>query len=137
MFLGLRGFPGVQGGVETHVENLCFNLANVGTKIDVVVRSPYIPKEPGFRFNNINYVRIWSPKSKSLETIIHTLLGVIYAAVKRPDVLHIQAIGPALLTPLARLFGLNVVVTHHGPDYDRQKWGPFAKFVLQMGERFG
>ena len=30
-------------------------------------------------------------------------------AMKRPDVLHIQAIGPALLTPLARLLGLRVV----------------------------
>jgi glycosyltransferase involved in cell wall biosynthesis len=30
-----------------------------------------------------------------------------------------------------------VVVTHHGPDYDRQKWGRFARLVLQLGERFG
>jgi len=52
-------------------------------------------------------------------------------------VLHIQAVGPALMTPLARLLGLKVVVTHHGPDYDRQKWGRFAKLVLQLGERFG
>ena len=57
--------------------------------------------------------------------------------VRRPDILHIQAIGPAIMTPLARLFGLNVVVTHHGPDYDRQKWGFFAKLVLRIGEYFG
>ena len=33
--------------------------------------------------------------------------------------------------------GLNVVVTNHGPDYDRQKWGKIAKFILQMGEKLG
>ncbi len=41
------------------------------------------------------------------------------------------------MTPLARLFGLRVVVTNHGPDYDRDKWGSFAKWVLRTGESFG
>jgi glycosyltransferase involved in cell wall biosynthesis len=80
---------------------------------------------------------VWSPKSKGLEAIIHTFLGVLIAAWRRPDVLHIQAIGPAVMTPLARLLGLKVVVTHHGPDYDRQKWGGFARWVLRTGERCG
>jgi glycosyltransferase involved in cell wall biosynthesis len=83
-------------------------------------------------------VRVWAPQSKGLEAIVHTFLGVLYAGlVRRPDILHIQAIGPALMTPLARLLGLRVVVTHHGPDYDRQKWGGFAKWALRMGERWG
>jgi glycosyltransferase involved in cell wall biosynthesis len=30
---------------------------------------------------------------------------------------------------------LKVVFTHHGPDYDRKKWGKFAKAVLRKGER--
>jgi len=33
--------------------------------------------------------------------------------------------------------GLKVVVTNHGPDYDRQKWGRAAKFVLRLGEKMG
>jgi glycosyltransferase involved in cell wall biosynthesis len=33
--------------------------------------------------------------------------------------------------------GLRVVVTHHGPDYDRDKWGSFARWVLRTGERVG
>ena len=41
------------------------------------------------------------------------------------------------MTPIARLLGLRVVVTNHGPDYDRDKWGPFAKWVLRTGERLG
>jgi glycosyltransferase involved in cell wall biosynthesis len=61
----------------------------------------------------------------------------MYAGVKRPDILHIHAIGPAVVTPLARLIGLKVVVTHHGPDYDRDKWGSFARSVLRLGESVG
>jgi glycosyltransferase involved in cell wall biosynthesis len=30
-----------------------------------------------------------------------------------------------------------VVVTHHGEDYNRQKWGVVARSVLRLGERFG
>ena len=136
-FLGLRGFPNIQGGVETHAENLCPLLVELGCAVEVMVRAAYHPIEVT-SWRGVTFKRIWCPKSKGLETIIHTFLGVLYAGfISRPDVLHIQAIGPALITPLARLMGLKVVVTHHGPDYDRQKWGRFAKFALRLGERFG
>ena len=39
--------------------------------------------------------------------------------------------------PIARLLGIKVVFTHHGPDYDRDKWGFFAKTMLKLGERMG
>ena len=35
------------------------------------------------------------------------------------------------------MLGLRVVMTHHGPDYDRQKWNKTAKSVLRWGERMG
>jgi glycosyltransferase involved in cell wall biosynthesis len=137
MMMGLRGFPGVQGGVETHAEHLCPLLVEMGCDVTVLVRSRYQPAEIGSEWKGVKFVPLWAPKSKGLEAILHSLLGVLYAAVKRPDILHIQAIGPAIMTLLARLLGLRVVVTHHGPDYDRQKWGRFARFVLQLGERWG
>jgi glycosyltransferase involved in cell wall biosynthesis len=137
MMLGLRGFPNVQGGVETHAEHLCPRLARMGCEVTVLVRSPYQPRDVGREWQGVKFVPLWAPKSKGLEAIIHTFLGTLYAAVKRPDILHIQAIGPAIMTLPARLLGLRVVVTHHGPDYDRQKWGRFARFVLQLGERWG
>ena len=57
-----------------------------------------------------------------LEAIVHTGFAVFYAAFRRPDIVHIHAIGRSLLAPFARLLGLRVVVTHHGFDYDRAKW---------------
>jgi glycosyltransferase involved in cell wall biosynthesis len=58
-------------------------------------------------------------------------------AGEKYDIVHIHAIGPSLLVPLARVLGLKVVVTNHGHDYARQKWGAFAKAVLKLGEKFG
>ena len=137
MWLGLRGFPNVQGGVETHAENLCPRLVEMGCEVTVIVRSPYQPADIGPKWRKVRFRPIWAPRNRHLEAIVHTFLGVLYAAVKRPDVLHIQAIGPALMTPLARLLGLRVVVTHHGPDYDRQKWGRLARAALRLGEFCG
>ena len=135
MWTGLRGFPGVQGGVEMHAEQLCPRLRGLGTGVTVLVRRCYQPGEVGPSWRGVRFVGLWAPRRKQLEAIVHTLLSVLYAGfVSRPDVLHIQAIGPALWTPLARLLGLRVVVTHHGPDYERQKWGRLAKFVLRLGE---
>jgi glycosyltransferase involved in cell wall biosynthesis len=35
------------------------------------------------------------------------------------------------------LLGFKVVVTNHGADYDRQKWGKLAKNILKFGEFLG
>ena len=137
MVLGLRGFPHVQGGVETHAEHLYTELAQMGCDIVVIVRDGYQPINNLTLWNGIRFSRLWAPRKKSVEAIVHTFIGVVFAAWRRPDVLHIHAVGPAFMTPLARLLGLRVVVTHHGPDYERQKWGKAAQFVLRLGECFG
>jgi glycosyltransferase involved in cell wall biosynthesis len=137
MVVGLRGFPGVQGGVETHAQNLYPAIATAGFKVTVALRSPYIKGGHPSEWNGVKFVKLWAPRSIYMEAIAHTFLAILYAAFRRPDVLHIQAIGPAVLTPLARLLGLKVVVTHHGADYDRQKWGPLGKSALRFGEALG
>lgn len=135
--LGLRGFPGVQGGVETHAEHLYPLMANLGCAVEVVGRSPYLTLPKDGQWQGVTLSRLWCPRHKDLEALVHTFIGVLYAAVRRPDILHLHAIGPAIMTPLARLLGLRVVVTHHGPDYDRQKWGRFPRWILRIGERLG
>jgi glycosyltransferase involved in cell wall biosynthesis len=136
MFMGLRGLPGVQGGVETHVEKLAPLLAELGCTVEVLVRSPYQP-DVGPLWRGVQITSLWSPRAGAIEAVFHSLLCVIYAAFRRPDVLHVHAIGPALVVPLARLFGLRVVVTHHGPDYERQKWGIVGRTALKLGEWLG
>jgi glycosyltransferase involved in cell wall biosynthesis len=134
--LGLRGIPNVEGGVETHAEHLYPRLSRLGCDIEVIVRTPYVP-EGRRSFGSVRLRRLWAPKFKGLEPLVHSLLGVLYAAVTRPDILHVHAIGPAFITPVARLLGLRVVVTHHGPDYERDKWGSFARWFLRSGESVG
>jgi glycosyltransferase involved in cell wall biosynthesis len=137
MILGLRGIPAVEGGIENHVENLC-QLLTPFCDVEVIVRKPYWKGNPkGDVWRGIQLTPLWSPCTSVLETGLHTFIGVLYAALKRPDLLHIHGIGPALMAPLARLLGLRVVVTHHTTDYDREKWGTLAKLLLRAGEWAG
>ena len=136
MAMGLRGFPRVQGGVERHAEQLYPILVTLGCRVDVIVRSPYVPKTTN-NWQGVTLRRIWAIKIRGVEALLHSFLAVMYAGIKRPDILHIHAVGPAVVAPLARLMGLRVVVTHHGPDYDREKWGLFSRWVLQKGEAWG
>ena len=136
MLLGMRGFPNVQGGVEKHTEKLAVGLIKLGCKVEAVVRNDFVPG--GIKsWNDIKIVRLWNSRTKGVETFLHTFFGVLYAAWTRPDVLHIHGIGPAIFAPLARAFGLRVVVTYHSLNYEHAKWGPFGRFVLRTGEWFG
>jgi glycosyltransferase involved in cell wall biosynthesis len=135
--LGIRGFPGVQGGAENHAQNLSAMLAELGCDVEVIVRSAYVPKHGPETFKGVRLVRLWSPRIKGIEALLHTSLGVLRSAWTRPDILHIHSVGPALLTPVARAFILRVVVTHHSANYEHSKWGPAARLVLRLGERAG
>ena len=137
MMLGLRGCPDVQGGVERHVERLAPLLQRMGCDVEIVARTPYVRQSAPYTWQGMRVTPLACPTQRSLEAAVHTLRGVLYAARVRPDILHIHAVGPSLLVPLARLLGLRVVVTHHGYDYERAKWGRFAKVMLRLGEFCG
>jgi glycosyltransferase involved in cell wall biosynthesis len=136
MVLGIRGMPNVQGGIETHAEQLYQRLADLGCEVEVLVRAPFVDRGQSHH-GAIRLRRLWSPRWPGLEAFMHSLIGVVYAGFARPDILHIHAIGPAIVAPIARLFGLKVVITHHGMDYEREKWGPVARTVLRTGEHLG
>jgi len=136
MVLGLRGIPGIQGGVEKHAEQIYPLLRDHDCDIEIIGRTPYLSRKRN-HWQGIKITGLWAPRVKGLEAFVHTYLGVCYAAIKRPDILHIHAVGPAIAAPLAKWLGLRVVFTHHGPDYDREKWGGLAKRILQTGEAWG
>lgn len=133
---GTRGIPNVMGGVETHCEELFPRIAKNGVDVTIIRRASYV-HDCLTEWNGVKLLDVATPKRKSFEAIIHTFRAIHEAKRLKADILHIHAIGPAMLVPYARLLGMKVVFTHHGPDYDRDKWGFFAKTMLKFGERMG
>ncbi|MCM1021729.1 MAG: glycosyltransferase family 4 protein [Muribaculum sp.] len=136
--IGTRGIPEIQGGVETHCQELYPRIAAMGHDVTIIRRKPYVDASNRKKiYQGVKLVDLYAPRAKSMEAIVHTALAVVKARTLNPDILHIHAIGPAIMAPFARLLGMKVVMTNHGPDYDRQKWGKVAKLVLRIGERLG
>ncbi|MBN24186.1 MAG: glycosyl transferase [Alteromonadaceae bacterium] len=132
--IGLRGIPNVMGGIESHCQQLYPRLVTQGMEVTILARSPYVQKGE-YEFKGVKVIPVWAMRHKFLETFLHTFVAIFYARLfVHPNVIHLHAIGPALFTPLARLLGMKVVMTHHGADYDRQKWNAFAKGLLKAGE---
>lgn len=136
--IGIRGFPGIQGGAEKHSEELYPRLSKLGCQIVVFARTPYIPPKRRLRkWKRIQFIYLWCPKRKELETIIHTFLGLMICIFKRPDIVHIHNMGPALFIPVLNLFKIKTVLTYHSINYQHQKWGKCAKYILQKCEQIG
>lgn len=137
--VGLRGVPGVLGGVESHCEQLFPRLQALTPdyQVSIVGRHPYMPAER-FSFKGVTVVPLPAMRSRYFETISNTMLAVLYARfVGRAKLLHVHNIGPALLGPLARLLGMKLIVTYHSRNYEHAKWNRFARAMLRLGEWCG
>ena len=138
--VGLRGIPDVPGGIETHCENLFLRMAEHRPEVEIVIfgRAPYIGQAAYRTSAGLQVVPTFAARNKYLETISNTFVSLWRARFgQRPDYVHLHAIGPGLLAPMARLLGLRVVLTHHGDDFRRAKWNRFARGALRLGERLG
>ena len=131
--LGFRGFPNVQGGIEKHCEQLYPRLAKFGCEIVILSRAPYTGTTP-YNYKGVRVVPIWSPRHKTLESLLHTSLCSLIARKYKPDIIHFHAIGPSVFIPFAKKMYPRVIATHHGFDYEREKWGILAKKFLKYGE---
>jgi glycosyltransferase involved in cell wall biosynthesis len=130
---GTKGIPDIPGGIERHCQELYPLIVKSGHEVILATRTPYVDQQET-HWQGVQLSHIFAPHTKSLQTIVHTFLAILEAKKKHADIVHIHAIGPGLMAPLARLLGMKVVITNHGPDYDRQKWGIFAKQILRLGE---
>ncbi len=130
--LGLRsiGTPG-SGGIEKAVEELAVRHVAAGHDVTVFCRARYA-KDAGPVFRGVKIRALPAIYTKHLEAISNTVVAIGHALTGY-DIVHVNATGPALLSFMPRLFGSKVVVTVHGLDWKREKWGGFASATLRFG----
>ena len=131
--IGLRAPWHTEGGVEAAVGALAPRLVARGCSVTVYCRRRYNVLGSGIH-HGVRLVDVDTVYSKHLEAIVHTALATP-RAIPSADVVHIHATGPSLLSWMPRLVGRPTVVTLHGLDWQRQKWGRAAKLVLRAGAR--
>ena len=134
--IGQKGIPALVGGIEHSVENLSRQLAMRGHTVIVYCRSWYCDPENSSTSHKAIH-RIFRPSlaTKHLDAVTHTVTSTLDVLIRRADIVHFHGIGPGAATLLARLGGLRTVVTVHGLDWQRSKWGKGAQLALKFGER--
>ncbi len=133
--IGQKGYPPVHGGIEKHVAELAARLAPRGVEITIYSRPHYSDANGPTAMPGITVRRLPSVPTKHLDAITHTLAATADAVRHGYDIVHYHALGPALLSGVPRwLRRGRTVVTVHGLDWQRDKWGPVAAAVLRGGE---
>ncbi len=132
--IGLRGIPTKSGGVETAVDNLSSEFVKLGIEVTVYCRSQYCPGRPK-AYNGVKLRYLPTLNTKYTEAITHTFLASFDSLSKDYDLVHYHAMGNTLFSFIPRLLGKKTVLTLHGLDYEREKWGLFARSFLKLNER--
>ncbi len=132
--IGLRGIPAKSGGVEVVVENLAPLLVRSGAEVTVYCRTPYCKERPK-EYKGVKLRYLPTINTKHTEAIVHTFLSTMDVMFRRYDIVHYHAMGNGLFSLLPRITGKKTVVTLHGLDWEREKWGSAAKLYLKLCER--
>jgi len=136
-FIGQKGVPTQNGGIERYTENLALSLISRG--VDVLVYSRRYYSQGLKEYKGIRVISLPSIRNKGLEAITNTFLACFDIAFRKVDAINFQAIGPASLIWLAKLLKPKtpIIFTFHCQDYYHKKWGAFARAYLKFGEKIG
>ncbi|MDE7246945.1 MAG: glycosyltransferase family 4 protein [Lachnospiraceae bacterium] len=143
--IGHKRIPSREGGVEVVVEELAVRMAAVGHRIDAYNRYGHhvsgkkYDQEYGWKgrkfYKGIRVYIVPTFRRSSLNAIVYSFFATIMALFHHYDVIHYHAEGPCAMLWIPHFLGRRIVVTVHGLDWQRAKWGNFASFVIKFGER--
>jgi len=139
--LGHKRIPSREGGVEVVVEELAVRMVERGHEVTVYNRSGHhvsgrefdgekLKTYKGIRLKSVPTINI-----KGIAAMTASLFASVFAAFGRYDVVHFHTEGPCATLWLPRLLGKRCVVTVHGLDHQRVKWGKLAKAYIMLGEK--
>jgi len=133
--IGIKAIPAHFGGFETAVDEVSRRLVKMGHEVLVYNRRG-MSSHPESTYDGVQLITLPTLRSKNLSTIVHALLSTLHVLFQRVDVVHYFTTGATLFAPLVRLTGKKVVCSVDGTDWQRNKWGRFAKSYLRLSERF-
>jgi glycosyltransferase involved in cell wall biosynthesis len=139
--LGQKHIPSREGGVEVVVEEICTRMVRQGHKVTCLNRSGHHvsgKKFGSFKLKEYKGIRLKvvpTINRRGLAAMSSSVFGAIEAAFGDYDIVHFHAEGPAFMCWLPKMMGKKIVVTIHGLDHQRVKWGRFASLYIRMGEK--
>jgi glycosyltransferase involved in cell wall biosynthesis len=135
--IGSKGLPPGEGGVEHHCAELYPRIAAAGHLVNLFARSSYTDlswRDPS-EFQGVRVISLPGSRFNGVDALVNSALSTIAASLSRYDIIHFHALGPSLWSWLPRLVTRSkIVVTCHGLDWQRSKWGRFSSLLIRLGE---
>ncbi len=139
--IGHKYVPSREGGVEVVVENLATRMVEQGHEVTLYNRKRK-EYEKLSEYNGCKIENIFTINKKSLDAVLYSFFATLKAKKEakkgKYDVLHFHAEGPCLflnLLPKKKNRKYKIVVTIHGLDWQRGKWGGFASWIIKKSEK--
>jgi glycosyltransferase involved in cell wall biosynthesis len=130
--IGTRGMPANYGGVETVVDVLARELVARGHEVTVFCRSEDYDLHPPM-LDGVHLMYLPASTSPGVGAMIHAFRATIWTIGRGFNIIHFHALGPGLMSIIARLFTrASVIITVHGRDDKREKWGRWARSILRV-----
>ena len=129
------------GGVEVVASELATRMAKMGHNVTCINRSGnqcFGHEEFNIKPREYKNVKIkYAPtiNIKGFAAMTSSVFGTLMAAFGKYDIVHIHAEGPAFMCWLPKIMGKKVIVTIHGLDHQRAKWGKLASWYIKKGEK--
>ena len=141
--IGHKRIPSREGGVEIVVEELSTRLVKRGYQVDVYNRKGKNVQDKNAdkenrkikKYKGVNIITIPTINKKGLDALIYSFFASIRAVFGKYDILHYHAEGSCAMLWIPHLFRKKIVVTIHGLDWQRAKWGGFATKYIKFGEK--
>lgn len=132
--IGQKGIPITSGGIERHVEEIGLLLNQKNINVIVYNRQGYA-NEKQKDYKGVKIITIPTIRIKGIEAVIYSFLASVHVVFSKCAIVHYHALGPSAMCWIPKLFGKKIVVTVHGLDWQREKWGKIGKFFLKKGEK--
>lgn len=128
-----------EGGVEIVVKELSTRMAEKGHHVVCYDRSAHHVSggeiQDTLNYCGVKIIPVWTLEKKGLAAMTSSISAAWKAAWSDADVVHVHAEGPAAMCWLPKLKGKRIIVTIHGLDWQRAKWGGFASRYIKFGEK--
>lgn len=119
--LGTRGVPARYGGFETFAEELGARLAARGHEVTVYGRNQWVLR--GIKHHRgMRIRRLPAPRSKYLETVVHTLFAAFAVMPRHYDVIYVCNVANAPAVLVLLVARKKVVLNVDGLEWQRAKW---------------
>ncbi len=136
--IGAKGLPPKQGGIEHYCAEVFPRMVAQGHSVDLFARSSYTDSYwlDNYDFEGVKVVSLPDVGMKGVDAFVTSALGALATAGNNYDIIHFQALGPSLFTGLSKITTKSkIIVTCHGLDWQRAKWGNLSTRLIQMGEQ--